>query len=264
MFTHPVKISIRAPLAGSDMPYPVWRRRNSKFQSALPLRGATQQRVPRPAVPNISIRAPLAGSDPYRVHRAPGYSNFNPRSPCGERHAYLGIQAICYLISIRAPLAGSDPPYPSGCVDMLIFQSALPLRGATCRKSYMEPSAGLDFNPRSPCGERRMRRRYRKPIQDFNPRSPCGERPSRCSHHGWRRYFNPRSPCGERPWYREAMRHRHDFNPRSPCGERPLHFVASIYYQQSVVFSKTVAANSVDKLRKTTAKSAITGCEPPS
>ena len=37
------------------------------------------------------------------------------------------------------------------------------------------------------------------PVLNFNPRSPCGERPSsiRLCHQTW--YFNPRSPCGERP-----------------------------------------------------------------
>ena len=49
-----------------------------------------------------------------------------------------------------------------------------------------------------------------------------------------------------------------DFNPRSPCGERPLHFVASLYYQQNIVVSKTVAANSSGKSRKTAAKFATT------
>ena len=33
-----------------------------------------------------------------------------------------------------------------------------------------------DFNPRSPCGERRRRRQGCKTFSHFNPRSPCGER----------------------------------------------------------------------------------------
>ena len=52
------------------------------------------------------------------------------------------------------------------------------------------------------------------------------------------------------------------FNPRSPCGERPLHFVASLYYRQNIVFSKTVAANSAGKSRKTAVKNVIAWCEP--
>ena len=254
------------------------------FQSALPLRGATRHARPRHHRLLISIRAPLAGSDrPSRTRRwtasyfnprspcgerpwrgfwwtaAPAY--FNPRSPCGERPHRPECGAEVVDISIRAPLAGSDRRYSGSEPSVHSFQSALPLRGATrCRNlqgvrnliSIRAPLAGsddvdnvliatiFDFNPRSPCGERRSRRRRtRHRRRNFNPRSPCGERRSMLS-----------TSC--------APAH---FNPRSPCGERPLYFVASIYYQQSVVFSKTVAANSVDKLRKTTAKSAITRCE---
>ena len=57
----------------------------------------------------ISIRAPLAGSD------------------------VDVLQAIaCHcLISIRAPLAGSDVGFAGVYHIILVFQSALPLRGAT-------------------------------------------------------------------------------------------------------------------------------------
>ena len=193
------------------------RRAARRFQSALPLRGAT--------------------------HLVP-------------------LDAVGLPISIRAPLAGSDKTYGLGRPEWGVFQSALPLRGATVG-TFGSTSKCCYFNPRSPCGERRALRALlrRLPIH-FNPRSPCGERRRGSTRCRRRRYFNPRSPCGERPRRTCSRSCRRNFNPRSPCGERPLHFVASIYYQQSVVFSKTVTANSVDKLRKTTAKSAITRCEP--
>ena len=99
-------ISIRAPLAVSDE------------KPRLDLCRAV-----------ISIRAPLAGSDLHGLPlRVPG------------------------RISIRAPLAGSDNrgPLPEG------FDS--------------------NFNPRSPCGERRCVQQGAPRIPYFNPRSPCGER----------------------------------------------------------------------------------------
>ena len=34
----------------------------------------------------------------------------------------------------------------------------------------------MDFNPRSPCGERQATRWNQNQNHDFNPRSPCGER----------------------------------------------------------------------------------------
>ena len=85
----------------------------------------------------------------------------------------------------------------------------------------------------------------RSSWMNFNPRSPCGERLSGISSLGLSaRYFNPRSPCGERrsegfialvvriisihaPRVGSDSRHiaacspRRHFNPRSPCGERP-------------------------------------------
>ena len=35
-----------------------------------------------------------------------------------------------------------------------------------------------NFNPHSPCGERRHQHLQRARTQDFNPHSPCGERPA--------------------------------------------------------------------------------------
>ena len=80
-----------------------------------------------------------------------------------------------FVISIHAPRVGSDI---SDCPE------------------YEEDR---NFNPRSPCGERRLPPPRRTTRLHFNPRSPCGERlnPSwaRCPVI---RHFNPRSPCGER------------------------------------------------------------------
>ena len=102
-----------------------------------------------------------------------------------------------------------------------LFQSALPLRGATgiprgqeyarIRISIRAPLAGSDartachrqpcsgyFNPRSPCGERQADNAASQEPFDFNPRSPCGERLHLARHRLDARDFNPRSPCGER------------------------------------------------------------------
>ena len=57
-------------------------------------------------------------------------ADFNPRSPCGERHGSLRDSEAVYWISIHAPRVGSDT---SG----IIMSTTLE-----------------DFNPRSPCGER--------------------------------------------------------------------------------------------------------------
>ena len=151
-------------------------RSSPSFQSTLPLRGATQSKAPESAKPSvfqstlplrgatlrligclrrqgISIHAPLAGSDRRRNTQINHNTNFNPRSPCGERP---GI----------AERRGFEP----------LFQSTLPLRGAT-RTAQSTRTQRRDFNPRSPCGERRNAEYRRCRSKYFNPRSPCGERP---------------------------------------------------------------------------------------
>ena len=167
------------------------------FQSTLPLRGATWMK-PTPTVSiKISIHAPLAGSDSWSWTTRRTAADFNPRSPCGERpggdiqtastalifQSTLPLRGATDLrgsaikrssISIHAPLAGSDL-WPFICCWLTEFQSTLPLRGATCR-SGSGSAPGMYFNPRSPCGERRLAKKLHHLRRNFNPRSPCGER----------------------------------------------------------------------------------------
>ena len=95
------------------------------------------------------------------------------------------------------------------------MRGATPIRWVLICRAY-------NFNPRSPCGERRYNIDVEGERTNFNPRSPCGERPDNnparqedsCN-------FNPRSPCGERPQADQPKKvTRPNFNPRSPCGER--------------------------------------------
>ena len=211
----------------------------TEFQSALPLRGAT-------------------GAYTGNFRNAMEFQSALPLRGATRdcRTALIGPGRI----SIRAPLAGSDGR-PDGRPGFYVISIRAPLAGSDTR-AYSLRYTHRHFNPRSPCGERlRPNCRWSWNLY-FNPRSPCGERP-RGPARDRRRHISIRAPLAGSDEgavsSRGAFKH---FNPRSPCGERPLHFVASIYYQQSVVFSKTVTANSVDKLRKTTAKSAITRCEP--
>ena len=78
------------------------------FQSTLPMRGATEDAaymIPKGA---ISIHAPHAGSDNEVNENVKLDTNFNPRSPCGERPAFSAPEAMLFAISIHAPHAGSD------------------------------------------------------------------------------------------------------------------------------------------------------------
>ena len=102
---------------------------------------------------------------------------------------------------------------------------------------------GEDFNPRSPCGERRDGEQYEHidfTISTHAPRAGSDliavflSPPCYISTHAPRagsdlmhrmlkmskNDFNPRSPCGERLSSDGKAPIQLDFNPRSPCGER--------------------------------------------
>ena len=146
----------------------------------------------------------------------------------------------------------------------LVFQSTRPVWGATKEPftvssrgiiSIHAPRVGRDgyqrpmprhrghFNPRAPCGARRIPSPCKNSQRNFNPRAPCGARRRR--HHqrqredqfqstrpvwgatrvndGWECLHNisihaPRVGRDRpyRPW-RSICRH---FNPRAPCGAR--------------------------------------------
>ena len=149
---HRPVISIHAPRGGSDFssrtglsgsidfnPRSPWGERPSikvkdkpknQFQSTLPVGGATSRQKHTGGSKIISIHAPRGGSDVIKRTNYRNLTNFNPRSPWGERHS---LQAVLQKSSI--------------------FQSTLPVGGATflgnslLRRTY-------HFNPRSPWGER--------------------------------------------------------------------------------------------------------------
>ena len=74
-------------------------------------------------------------------------------------------------------------------------------------------------------------------ASNFNPRSPCGERRGLHSNGEGQTHFNPRSPCGERLHGRLVADPETNFNPRSPCGERrvaPYEYVYSFRFQSTL------------------------------
>ena len=174
----------------------------------------------------ISIHTPLAGSD--AALRNADFQVISIHTPlAGSDRAASGLRGLQAIISIHTPLAGSDAALRK-CWRSLIFQSTLPLRGATRPDNWTIWPTGY-FNPHSPCGERRGHARHQRHPRHFNPHSPCGERQedlenfrqllefqstlplrgatrARCCSCCPPSYFNPHSPCGERlylhtTWY---------------------------------------------------------------
>ncbi len=147
------RISIHAPLAGSDIPSLNNLFKLLLFLSTLPSRGATRK---------------LAGLIRY-------LPNFYPRSPRGERHTARGRKADILYFYPRSP-RGERHRGQDGRQMRMEFLSTLPSRGATGTSSRAAQAGGIsihaplagsdtisvcsiptksDFYPRSPRGERR-------------------------------------------------------------------------------------------------------------
>ena len=186
------KFQSALPLRGATISSPGFASR-VRFQSALPLRGATTAADAGVYVLLISTRAPLAGSDaPYS---APAHRrlHFNPRSPGGERRpepvspsirtGHLYQRSPCG--ERRPGRQGNAKPYPisiraplAGSDSALSFSSSLPWI------SIRAPLAGSD----------RGRATARRCTGDFNPRSPCGERLFACANPPKTRFISIRAP----------------------------------------------------------------------
>ena len=191
----------------------------------------------------ISIHAPHAGCDKLCGIIGVIFLNFNPRTPCGVRHA-RGVPLRGFLqISIHAPHAGCDRRKSMNLNDILIsihaphagcdimktgltsrtieFQSTHPMRGATCGQVY-RPRGEENFNPRTPCGVRRWVYQFRSNSLRFQSTHPM--RGATC-------YANMRRNMGlfqsTHPMRGATLADsivndmKKDFNPRTPCGVRP-------------------------------------------
>ena len=181
-----------------------------------------------------------------------------------------------------------------------LFQSTLSLRRATgCGSAADAGRLPISIHALLAESDEPLWEQYKR-IINFNPRSPCGERPgevdmgqnpirfqstlslrratSKGVFQGLRTgYFNPRSPCGERPddfpveypvdeisihallaesdaTYSKFAIAPGNFNPRSPCGERLLLIVFGLSIPK---FQSTLS------LRRATADIApVLGCDP--
>jgi len=149
------------------------------FQSTLPAWGATAACARLARLLQISIHAPRVGSDVVVYGMVMRFVDFNPRSPRGERHSSSANKVVhgkfqstlpawgatvrarawdvSAPISIHAPRVGSD---------VELFRVRLAFR----RISIHAPRVGSDGGVS----------RFHGSEVNFNPRSPRGER--RCCH----------------------------------------------------------------------------------
>ena len=169
------------------------------FQSTLPVWGATETDHRSGRGVQISIHAPRVGSDTTPAPAGRRYPDFNPRSPCGERHTGPPGASCTDNFNPRSP-CGERPTARSMTCSPPRFQSTLPVWGATCASAPVPVIIVISIHAPRVGSDSAQLHRTGNPALNFNPRSPCGERRT---PPGGRivdsAHFNPRSPCGERP-----------------------------------------------------------------
>ena len=124
---------------------------------------------------------------------------FNPRTPCGVRRTQGAADTILMLISIHALLAECDYGILLTLRLDLGFQSTHSLRSAT-QGLYSLAHLQPHFNPRTPCGVRRVRTDIRAGWYQISIHALLAE----CDIFKFvlknaKTHFNPRTPCGVRP-----------------------------------------------------------------
>ena len=120
-------------------------------------------------------------------------SRFQPTRPLRGATEEMAQKRSGSLISTHAPLAGRD------------ITTRLAVDGET---GY--------FNPRAPCGARRIVQALPQTASYFNPRAPCGARPMAALPFTRIVYFNPRAPCGARLGYLTREQTHDEFQPTRP------------------------------------------------
>ena len=214
-----VNISIHAPRVGSDClrsssrtyrayfnpRSPCGERRPQssscpttlRFQSTLPVWGATAWQHRAKPVNGFQSTLPVWGATLDQMHTEFGLSEFQSTLPVwgATRKHHRGQRQ--QHISIHAPRVGSDLGLGGLAADHRAFQSTLPVWGATVSDDFIERDAVFQSTlpvwgatavvvsqnvpdvisihaPR--VGSDLVMRSLRKAYLYFNPRSPCGER----------------------------------------------------------------------------------------
>ena len=177
-----LRVSTHAPLAGSDRGWTELELAELVSTHA-PLAGSDLDDLRfRAGLGGVSTHAPLAGSDLPLASVAIPSRSFQPTLPLRGATWRSLAAPLGGVVSTHAPLAGSDKMLSVPWDSAYEFQPTLPLRGATT-PTIRPLRLPICFNPRSPCGERPKRRRWRISPPCFNPRSPCGERRQRHDGH---------------------------------------------------------------------------------
>ncbi len=170
----PVKFQSTLPLRGATVKTTTPITTFELFQSTLPLRGATCLTQKILARKQFQSTLPLRGATicPGRTDRS--NHNFNPRSPCGERPQTNLLNLANNTFQSTLPLWGATRNVLLRCIWLRISIHAPPVGSdrwgqpdqACPAISIHAPPVGSDQGPAKSVSR----------VSYFNPRSPCGER----------------------------------------------------------------------------------------
>ena len=149
--------------------------RDAGFQSTHPVRGATSTVMEiATAIQQISIHAPRAGCDVRTIgsEYTAGISIHAPRAGCDT--CILARLNIWRKFQSTHPVRGATAVFAPK-LNRWRFQSTHPVRGATKTVTVFRRFL-KNFNPRTPCGVRRVIKHEIIKQENFNPRTPCGVR----------------------------------------------------------------------------------------
>ena len=170
-----LKFQSTAPVWGPTIcaRMPIW---GVAFQSTAPVWGPTsialtEAKLPLPFQSTAPVWGPTQFFDCVYAMR-----KFQSTAPVWGPTLLYYVLVRIFSISIHGPRVGAD-------VEKLV-----------------EDGSFTHFNPRPPCGGRRLLFLMPVLLQNFNPRPPCGGRRSATQALAQLLYhFNPRPPCGGRP-----------------------------------------------------------------
>ena len=127
-------ISIHAPRVGSDRNCWPFLMSLYQFQSTLPVWGATTNLPLSDFFIGFQSTLPVWGATGRLFCCFILMFHFNPRSPCGERHAPPALFCVIFEFQSTLPVWGAT--MKTGFLILLrIFQSTLPVWGATANRN---------------------------------------------------------------------------------------------------------------------------------
>ena len=191
------------------------------FLSTLSLRRATSDRVLSCDKYEFLSTLSLRRATGEEGKKNDSFSNFYPRSPCGERRRWAGIKLWLWIflstlslrrattqsyyrrkktqISIHALLAESDFQNIFSVNLDSVFLSTLSLRRATLARG--EPAIIDIISIHALLAESDNLKKQSKGVHHISIHALLAESDAaHPAHTGVRRHFYPRSPCGERPY----------------------------------------------------------------